>query len=646
MSGTRDLTILTSTQHTLFHSQHTMAIYGRLEEGDEIRLLHIGNREQSQQQNSIKCSLETHKLSSPSLPSFSALSYTWGPSHPDPSILRSSPWTKDSRIVCNDEAFEVQPNLYDFLHEYVSRLPPGSNASYLWVDALCINQLDIAEKSHQVGLMAKIYQAATQVIVWLGSADRLGDQALELVAGIAALSVGERAQLRPRDVTSNHANKLLDLNHWEALIRFFQRSWFDRVWIIQEVVLAKTAIVWCGQKSMSFDHIGVVSDYLATSVWTNFMSDPRLAPNRTGLKTWHNSPTRLVASRRKRQRGGDDSFLHALVRARKSHCHDPKDKVYSQLGLGNAELHPSYTKPLADVYIDAAQYIMQKSGKLLVLAYVEGCQNVPGLPSWVVDWTHTDNVGLGITGYPQFHADGDQSPAYSIFQEESKHILRVRARRIDTIAQTCETKKDLRQSLVTSKLWSMIRSLDEEYNFVEGQTREEALWRSLMTDREAVAGEVQYPASKEPLESSFRAWIFWCCASRSGHSSVVLPQSSRSNVFPSPAEIEETLAKVASDPTHLQYLEHEASTFQFAFSLATHLQPFTTQGGYIGVGVEGLQEGDSVWIVPGCCVPLILRAIKDSTRYRLVGGSYVHGIMNGQAISNVLADGYGDIELE
>ena len=42
---------------------------------------------------------------------------------------------------------------------------------YLWVDALCINWSDTAERNAQVALAPDIYQRATAVWAWVGEAD-------------------------------------------------------------------------------------------------------------------------------------------------------------------------------------------------------------------------------------------------------------------------------------------------------------------------------------------------------------------------------------------------------------------------------------------------------------------------------------------
>lgn len=59
----------------------------------------------------------------------------------------------------------------------------------IWIDAICINQSDEAEKSLRIRLMHKIYRSASHVIVWLGHATTYTEQAIAFFPVIAR--VGE-----------------------------------------------------------------------------------------------------------------------------------------------------------------------------------------------------------------------------------------------------------------------------------------------------------------------------------------------------------------------------------------------------------------------------------------------------------------------
>jgi len=74
----------------------------------------------------------------------------------------------------------VTSNLPLFLEEICT-----TNLGFLWIDAICINQNDNAEKSVQVQRMDLIYSNATQVIAWLGAnrwTNDLGSRAFNYIS--------------------------------------------------------------------------------------------------------------------------------------------------------------------------------------------------------------------------------------------------------------------------------------------------------------------------------------------------------------------------------------------------------------------------------------------------------------------------------
>ncbi|KAF5725230.1 het-domain-containing protein [Fusarium mundagurra] len=123
----------------------------------QIRLLHLQPLRTKDHRSSapwykcvsLECTFETVHLASS--PPYEALSYTWGDEK------------ASVRILLNGEEFSVRPNLANALAAL--RI---SEPRVLWVDALCINQEDIKERNHQVGMMRDIFRRAERVLVWLG----------------------------------------------------------------------------------------------------------------------------------------------------------------------------------------------------------------------------------------------------------------------------------------------------------------------------------------------------------------------------------------------------------------------------------------------------------------------------------------------
>src|SRR5882757_5845843 len=78
------------------------------------------------------------------------------------------------QITLNGVVIALRRNLYDFL---VHALRQGW-IRQLWIDALCINQIDEAEKNKQVAMMGEIYSRASRVLIWLGRLDNVGSDSL------------------------------------------------------------------------------------------------------------------------------------------------------------------------------------------------------------------------------------------------------------------------------------------------------------------------------------------------------------------------------------------------------------------------------------------------------------------------------------
>jgi hypothetical protein len=130
-------------------------------------------------------------------PQYEALSYVWG----DPK--------KTLPISIDDYCFDVTENLHAALWSLRDR-----SVSWLWVDAICINQLDPKERGHQVRYMAKIYGKASRVLVWLGEAGDNSDRAFT--------EIRER-----RKWTDTSDDKTIK----QAVLALLQRPWFRRIWV-------------------------------------------------------------------------------------------------------------------------------------------------------------------------------------------------------------------------------------------------------------------------------------------------------------------------------------------------------------------------------------------------------------------------------
>jgi hypothetical protein len=171
---------------------------------------------------------------------FDALSYVWGsPDELDPRdiYLIDAPSLPADSAPSKWQRFPILSSLGGALRRL--RLP--NKARIIWVDALCINQSNSAEKSQQVPMMGNIYQSARSVFVWLGEEADDSDVALSFIPQVTDLSKFDRII---QDQGSTHK--------WYALLKLMNRPWFSRRWVVQELAFAKQAEIYCGNGSVEW----------------------------------------------------------------------------------------------------------------------------------------------------------------------------------------------------------------------------------------------------------------------------------------------------------------------------------------------------------------------------------------------------------
>ncbi|KAJ6201965.1 heterokaryon incompatibility protein-domain-containing protein, partial [Bipolaris maydis] len=180
---------------------------------DSIRLLRL--MPHKDETANIKCELFEHSLHNLCRTHlYEALSYEWG--NPKEKLP----------VFIHEHSFNVTINL----HAALSRLRNHSMERILWADAICINQNDNKEKSEQVLIMGEIYSRATKVYAWLGEADRQIDCVFDVLQD---------------DLDDDILHK-----EFNWLRPLYLQPYWRRVWIVQELVLAKVVVVCCGDKSI------------------------------------------------------------------------------------------------------------------------------------------------------------------------------------------------------------------------------------------------------------------------------------------------------------------------------------------------------------------------------------------------------------
>ncbi|KAH9212848.1 heterokaryon incompatibility protein-domain-containing protein, partial [Leptodontidium sp. 2 PMI_412] len=153
---------------------------------------------------------------------YEALSYEWGQSE------------ASKKIFINGMSFFVRDNLWDALYDLREESPRG-----LWIDAICIDQHCIDERNHQVRHMSAIYSSAHRVLVWLGQGTDRGADALRTIASI---------NLELERYDNSHPNSVRHSSPvpWEPIRYMCNNSYWTRLWIVQEIGLARNLRIHWG----------------------------------------------------------------------------------------------------------------------------------------------------------------------------------------------------------------------------------------------------------------------------------------------------------------------------------------------------------------------------------------------------------------
>lgn len=194
-------------------------------------------------------------LKEPHVPQYEALSYVWGSSDNSATVQVQLVLAGGS---ANSHEFPVTQNLAVALQHL--RLPDSVRT--VWADAICINQLDYAEKSQQVMMIGDIHRLARRVIGFLGPAHDESDLALEILENLANMVEVDFSSglIKPsaigfKDSSWADMHSALPYGRREilAIYHLVCRDWFRRLWIRQEIgVSGRQGTLLCGSKEISW----------------------------------------------------------------------------------------------------------------------------------------------------------------------------------------------------------------------------------------------------------------------------------------------------------------------------------------------------------------------------------------------------------
>ena len=522
--------------------------------------------------------------------SFEALSYTWG-STDDPGVLT---------IESDSEEVEGSLSITHNLEAALRHLRDPANPRIFWIDAVCVNQQDLKERGSQVERMCDIYRTATRVVVWLGPEEDDSNYAMDLLESVGSkIEVDWGAVVMRPALSSEAADDLVDRKKplpfekrgLDALDSLFHRSWFERLWIRQEIRLANAgAIVACGSSVIR---------------WTDFrkaifcIPHKAIRPELLGQRAvpFHER-IELIFSL-----GYDETSIPfgRLIRTNKNcKCTDPRDRVFAVLNtLSKTDqeigIKPDYTKSTTQVYEDVAIRFINHFNRLNILTSCEMQDTLTEGPTWVPDWQVDilTNPLWGVAASGEFPAE---------VQYDNDGVLKV------TGVHTATIKHAKKINFATSSGQGIVDALravalpniaDKSQLYIDGGSMLDAYCRTMCCDQ-------------------FADWYI-------PH----LPN------FPDFQKSRAALLAIL-EPEEDGVLDTKPGTpagvyCDYVWSLCRGRSFFTTEEGFIGLGPASTRSGDRICVLLGCPSPLILRPC-GAMQYQVVGESYVHKLTDSEAL--------------
>ncbi|KAK7193424.1 heterokaryon incompatibility protein [Paraphaeosphaeria sporulosa] len=292
-------------------------------------------------------------------PPYEAISYAWATETGDDRLSQ--------KVYCRGGTISVTQTCEAALR----RLRFSGRNRYLWVDAVCIDQSNVEERNHQVGFMGTIYAKASQVLIYLGPGNASTNRVIDLLKDETYAFPGARQGFR------------------SSIEDFLGHRWFDRVWILQEIALARLATMVAGERTVH---------------WT-FHTINRLLGLCASLSIEPPSALRWLPASQPEQ-----DVLSVLHRCRNCSSTDPRDKVFAVLGLVQADFQNSfpidYSLTAEEVYTQLVTHLFYVEKNLRFLKYASGQGEASwrkhDISSWIPQW----DVKSGYDPLPsQFNAD-------------------------------------------------------------------------------------------------------------------------------------------------------------------------------------------------------------------------------------------------
>ncbi|KAK4122815.1 hypothetical protein N657DRAFT_681786 [Parathielavia appendiculata] len=653
------------------HAAASSPLYTRLPSKDYFRLLEIlpGTDDARLQCRMHVCSMCDNRGA------YEALSYTW--------MTGREPWTGGR-------------NLYMALH----RLRREASRRVVWADALCIDQSNPQERSQQVAGMGDILRNAHDVLVWLGEdedanqvSDPVARASSKAFAGVCsvvstwaataaaakhALRVG-RPQYRIQScgtLSGSDGEGLLaaDSPVWAKVLQLYNKRWFSRLWVVQEIALARRATAIWGACEMPWEWIGLAAAIIRTN-WNCIVPGWVAQGAHSGyLPTYlPDESVRLVPVgmmnayfmyRISRLQNYFNtlrfSFGELLTLTRQFKCEDKRDKIFGLLGLPttdhvNSYITPDYGQSLAGVYRRVAAAIISSTKCLAFLSHVHHTDLhevrrfstvVPPdstLPSWIPQWHHIGPQVLApLDAHPDFAAGLSRAAQFRAAEQEAVDAdrLGVHGVMLEGVSATNDVGPTSGSHTYRGDADVVLARHGHTRHSLQGLAMALAAgksWYGLPKDRGGMLADFAHCLVAGRLWWALELDAFGVGVPEEGQDEVGRTSDSQNQTGLNDDGTGASSGHGIVTLQDLKDISRGGNGNLFLDAVATACvgrRLFRTASNMRGVGPIDTQPGDKVCVIYGTPVPFIIRRCDEKQGYTLVGECYIDDIMHGEAVDD------------
>jgi hypothetical protein len=549
-----------------------------------------------------------HHVSLAKHAAYKAISYTWGPA------------LKPFRVYTVEGNIAITSSL----HAALKRFRVTKESVFIWADAICIDQTNFFEKASQIRMLPAIFQSAEAVLAWVGNDEPGSHQAMETLLQIRTNAA------KPDSWPVGLPAIPSDWQHpglpptkskiWGSIAALFEREWFQRAWIIQEIVRASEVRFICGAWDMAWEDMYSAIELCVDWSSTLGVADARVREMLSTLK-----PAYVLCQTRAAFKTMKLSPRFSMLSLLEDFAHTKStkecDKFFALLGISfdteDDAFNPDYT---SSIEIIARRYATKfvSRGDAMELLYRSGVPKSYSFSSWIPNWSsnepcRTISTWRGARG--TFSASGSSSKDVRLIPDDAGDAenLEVAGSVIDRVVMIGDASTA--DSDIITVINSLSELIDDLGDYCTGEPK----------------GELML---KIPIGNAMEP-----CVDGIGSFQAAVPEIS---------DVEQAEFHWSDTGNHIQCLQDMIEffkespdernvTWKYWRTAAAFLKRlsngrfFVTDRGYIGVGPDETSVGDQVCVFAGGRVPFLLQ--EKYTTHCLIGECYVHGIMYGESRS-------------